>query len=63
MSETAPTYFLQDGERFDSAFRKAGAVVTTADGFTYVDESKVPGEMARAYRRWVQHGMVNGWMA
>ena len=52
--------FAADAARFDAAFRNADALVTTDDGFTYIDESKVPASLVRSYCRFVQYGAANG---
>ena len=52
--------YLADAARFDAAFRNADALVTTDDGFTYIDESKVPASLVSSYRRFVQYGAANG---
>lgn len=54
--------FDADAARFDKAFRSAGAIVTEADGFEWVDEAKVPSQLISAYRSFVQYGFANGLM-
>ena len=48
--------------RFDEAFRAAGAIRTDPDGFAWIDASKVPDGMLRAFRRLVEYGYANGLM-
>lgn len=55
-----PAFYRRDLERFDAAFRKHDAIATTADGFTYIDETKVPADLVRAYRLLMRYGAANG---
>lgn len=57
------TPFEADMARYDAAFRAADALVTTDDGFTYIDESKVPADLIRSYQFLVSYGYANGLMA
>lgn len=52
--------FNADLARFDKAFRDADAIRTLDDGFTWIDESKVPASLVRSYRRFMQYGYANG---
>ena len=54
--------FEADMARFDEAFRAAGAISTDPDGFAWIDASKVPDGMLRAFRRLVEYGYANGLM-
>jgi hypothetical protein len=54
------TPFEADMARFDQAFRKADAIRTDADGFAWIDASRVPAAMLRSYRRLVEYGYVTG---
>lgn len=65
----AAALFAADLANMTAAFRKFGAVVTTEDGFAYVDESKVPAtferdpeRLVRAYRGLIQYGHANGFL-
>lgn len=53
-------HFAADWAKFDEAFRALDALVDAEDGFTYVDESKVPADLLRSYRRLMQYGAANG---
>ena len=52
--------FAADLARYDAAFTKAGAIVTTTEGFAYIDESKVPAALVRGYRTLMSYGYANG---
>jgi hypothetical protein len=52
--------FTADLARFDKAFREADAIRTEADGFSWIDEGKVPAALVSAYRRLMQYGYANG---
>lgn len=53
-------FFYQDLNRLNHKLRALGAVAATSDGFTYVDESKIPAELASAYRFPGRYGYANG---
>lgn len=53
-------HFARDLDKINATLHKLGAVVTTKDGFTHIDESKVPADLMRTYRRLVQYGAANG---
>lgn len=52
--------FNTDLARFDAMFRKADAIRTEADGFAWIDQTKVPASAVRAYQRLMQYGYANG---
>lgn len=52
--------FDRDFARITASIEAAGAVVTTGDGFRYVDETKVSAQLVSAYRGLVQYGYANG---
>lgn len=52
--------FNADLARYNAAFEKAGAVVEHPDGFTYVDESKLPASMVKSYRNLMRLGFAQG---
>jgi hypothetical protein len=54
------TPFEADMARFDQAFRKLGAISTDADGFAWIDASRVPAAMLRSYRRLAEYGYATG---
>lgn len=53
-------FFYRDLERMNAKFRQLGAVKTTNDGFTYIDESVIPAALASAYRLLGRYGYANG---
>lgn len=59
-STHTPNHVERDLERFNKAFERAGAVRTALDGFQWVDDTKVPPELMRAYRLTLQYGLANG---
>lgn len=52
--------FYADLARFDKAFRDADALRAEADGYTWIDQSKVSSDLATAYQRLMQFGYANG---
>lgn len=52
--------FTADLARFDVAFRKADAIRTETDGYTWIDQSKIPVTLALGYQRLMQYGYANG---
>ena len=58
--QTQKQVFNADLARFDATFKAAGAIVTTDDGFSYIDEAKVSRATVSAYRRLMQYGYANG---
>lgn len=54
------TSFSADMARFDAMFAKADAIRTEADGFQWIDQSKVPTSVVGAYSRLMQFGYANG---
>jgi hypothetical protein len=52
--------FTADLARFDAMFRKADAIRTEADGYTWIDQSRVPAAVVNAYSRLMQFGYANG---
>lgn len=52
--------FAADLARFDAMFTKADAIRTEADGFQWIDQSKVPAQVVSAYRLLMQYGYANG---
>ena len=64
-STASQSVFDRDMQRFDTAFRNAGALVTIEDrgeSFTYIDEGRAPQTLIRAYKRLVSYGYANGLM-
>jgi hypothetical protein len=53
-------HFYADLERINATLHSLDAVVTDADGFVSVDESKVPAEVLRSYRFLAKYGAANG---
>ncbi len=60
MTKTAAKVFAADHERMNAQLEALGAVVTLVDGFQYIDESKAPAGLLRAYRGLMQFGYANG---
>lgn len=56
-------FFTADAARFEKLFTDLDAIRTEADGFQWIDESKVPAQALNAYRMHVQYGFANGLMA
>lgn len=54
------TIFNADLARFDAMFTKADAIRTDADGFQWIDQTKVPASAVSAYSRLMQFGYANG---
>ena len=52
--------FDADLARFDAAFKAADAIVTEPDGFTWIDETRVPAGMVDAYAGLRSYGYANG---
>jgi len=55
--------FAADLARFDAAFEALGAVGVVRDGdedFKYIDSTRTPADLLRAYRRLVIFGAANG---
>lgn len=59
---TIQQVFAADQARFDKAFRDAGAIFTTEDGLAWIDETKVPARLVRAYGTFCLYGFANGLM-
>lgn len=55
--------FGRDLERMNAKLHQLGAVHTDPDGFTWVDETKIPADLASAYRGLTRHGYANGLIA
>lgn len=64
MSGTASQeVFDKDAVRFDTALRELGAVSgPDEDGNEWLDESRVPADLLRAYRGFIAYGYANGLM-
>ena len=52
--------FNADLARLEDSFRKADAIRTTNDGFTYIDQSRVSASLVGSYQRLMQFGYANG---
>lgn len=52
--------FTADLARYDAMFRNADAIRTDADGFAWIDQSKVPVSAIRSYQLLMQFGYANG---
>ena len=52
--------YAADAARFAAAFESAGAIRTEADGFQWIDQTKVPAALVRSYNLLVQYGAANG---
>lgn len=52
--------FTADLARFDDMFSKAGAIRTTDDGYTWIDQTKVSPSAVATYQRLMQFGYANG---
>lgn len=52
--------FNADMARFDKMFTQADAIRTEADGFQWIDETRVSAVAVSAYRRLMQFGYANG---
>jgi hypothetical protein len=57
-----PKHFAADLARYDNLFRSADAIRTEADGFAWIDTTKVPAAAVRSYNLLMQHGYANGWI-
>ncbi len=53
----------RDFDKYAEAIAAAGAVVDSPDGTQSVDTTKVPAEVLSGYRRLVQMGYANGYLA
>jgi hypothetical protein len=60
MATASPAVFHADHVRLNTALQAADAVVTDADGFQWIDTSKVPARLVGAYSRLMQYGYANG---
>ena len=52
--------FEADMARFDKMFADANAIMTTDDGFAYIDQSKFPADIIDTYWNLVSYGYANG---
>lgn len=57
---TSTRHIVSDLDRLNAALNAAGAVVTCDDGFRYIDESKAPESVVRAYRAVTQAAYAAG---
>lgn len=55
--------FNADLARFDAMFAKADAIRTEADGFQWIDQTRVPAQIVSAYQGLMQFGYANGLVA
>lgn len=52
--------FAADMARFAKLFTDADAIRTNADGFQWIDQTRIPAAAVRSYNRLVQYGAANG---
>lgn len=52
--------FAADFEKVSTKLADMGALVTMNDGFTFVDEARVPVALLSTYRGLVSYGYANG---
>ncbi|MGP4027228.1 hypothetical protein [Actinomadura sp. 3N407] len=56
-------FFGRDLDRMNAMLHQLGAVRTDPDGFTWIDETKIPTDLASAYRGLARYGYANGLIA